>query len=247
MPLKTAAVRGGLALLLTVAVLPAYALFDDEEARSRIEQLKTDVLPRLERIENALAAQTSIAFDLENLRAEMSKLRGQVEVLAYELETAQKRQKDFYVDLDDRLRRLEPGAQGGGSPRSSLADPASETREYEAALSMLREAKYKESAAAFADFRKKYPNSVLSPAAEYWMASAQLQNGDIKTAMEGYARVAANWPDHQKAADALLGVANCQDGLKDTKASRATLETIVSKYATTPAADIARQRLGKKK
>jgi tol-pal system protein YbgF len=37
----------------------------------------------------------------------LSKLRGQIEVTSYEIEQAQKRQRDLYVDLDTRLRKLE--------------------------------------------------------------------------------------------------------------------------------------------
>ena len=39
---------------------------------------------------------------------EIARLRGQIEVLANELANTQKRQKDFYTDLDARLRNLEP-------------------------------------------------------------------------------------------------------------------------------------------
>jgi tol-pal system protein YbgF len=46
-------------------------------------------------------------------QAEIGRLRGQLEVLSNGLENAQKRQRDMYVDLDTRLRRIEQ--QGGDS------------------------------------------------------------------------------------------------------------------------------------
>src|SRR5258708_16021231 len=47
---------------------------------------------------------------VEALNGELSRLRGQMEVLANDVSNAQKRQRDMYVDLDTRLRRIEQGA-----------------------------------------------------------------------------------------------------------------------------------------
>jgi tol-pal system protein YbgF len=44
---------------------------------------------------------------VEALNGEVSRLRGQIEVLANDINNAQKRQRDMYVDLDTRLRRIE--------------------------------------------------------------------------------------------------------------------------------------------
>src|SRR4051812_26825344 len=44
---------------------------------------------------------------VEALNGELSRLRGQIEVLTNDISNAQKRQRDMYVDLDTRLRRIE--------------------------------------------------------------------------------------------------------------------------------------------
>ena len=46
---------------------------------------------------------------VEALNGELNRLRGQMEVLANDVSNAQKRQRDMYVDLDTRLRRIEQG------------------------------------------------------------------------------------------------------------------------------------------
>ncbi len=56
---------------------------------------------------------------VESLQAEISKLRGQLEVLSNGLENAQKRQRDMYLDLDTRLRRIE--TQGGDARKEGSA------------------------------------------------------------------------------------------------------------------------------
>ena len=47
---------------------------------------------------------------LEAMKAEVAKLRGDVEVLNYNLQTTQKRQNDLYNDLDGRLGHLRTAA-----------------------------------------------------------------------------------------------------------------------------------------
>ena len=44
---------------------------------------------------------------VDALNGELSRLRGQIEVLTNDISNAQKRQRDMYVDLDTRLRRIE--------------------------------------------------------------------------------------------------------------------------------------------
>ena len=102
-----------LAASLAAAMLasPAQAgMFDDDEARARIETLRGEHAELAKRVEVINRNQVDFANQVEAIKADLAKLRGQIEVLTYELEAAQKRQKDFYVDLDNRLRKLEAAA-----------------------------------------------------------------------------------------------------------------------------------------
>jgi tol-pal system protein YbgF len=62
---------------------------------------------------------------VEALNGELSRLRGQMEVLSNDVTNAQKRQRDMYVDLDTRLRRIE---QGGVGKKDADANAALEER-----------------------------------------------------------------------------------------------------------------------
>jgi len=103
-------------VLALVAHAAHAALFDDDEARRRVEatnirlsQLERRVEERLAALEQQVKGQglADIANQLQLLQADVAKLRGQVEVVTYELEQSQKRQRDLYVDLDTRMRKLE--------------------------------------------------------------------------------------------------------------------------------------------
>ena len=119
---------------------PAHAgLFDDDEARKQIaaERRRVDDLTnelkqqqaaldaRTSKVEEALKNQSLLDLfsQIEALRADMNKLRGQIEVLNNNVENTAKRQADMYLDLDTRMRRFEqPG--GPGPAADAPAAPA---------------------------------------------------------------------------------------------------------------------------
>lgn len=128
----------GAVLLLSALGIAHAALFDDDEARKQIgvERQRIDELnkqqqaidARLAKIEEALKTQPVLDLftQIEALKLDMNKLRGQIEVLNNNLENTAKRQRDMYIDLDTRLRRFEqagiaPAAPGVASPPASAA------------------------------------------------------------------------------------------------------------------------------
>jgi tol-pal system protein YbgF len=227
-------------------------LFDDEEARQQVNDLTAKFN---ERVDTLTGAQIELVNQIQSLREENAALRGQMELLQYELESVKKRQQDFYVDLDERVRKTEKAlsaaagarsaGEGGASPPDGAADTAAAASEYEAALNLFKANKIKESAAAFEAFAKAHPNSALTPNAYYWQGNALTAQRDCKRAIDVYREVVARWPENPRAADALVGVAACQRELGDTKGERTTLEAVLAKYPDGSAAATARQRLKK--
>lgn len=241
-----------LVFLLALPGLPARAgLFDDEEARRQIKELRAEVQQNLEavrsRLESLAKNQLDFANQAESLRAELARLIGQIEVLSNSLEAAHKRQQDFYVDLDARLRKLEtapaPAAAEPAAAAEPKPDPQAEMRDYETALGHFRESRFKEAQSAFERFIATYPKSSLLPNAHFWLGSSLYQQKLYDPAANAFGRVAAQWPQDPKAPDALLAQANALVGAKDLKAAIVTLETLVQKYPGSAAADTARGRL----
>ncbi|MDA0189738.1 MAG: tol-pal system protein YbgF [Proteobacteria bacterium] len=246
------------ALLLAVAGLQqAHAgLFDDEEARRRVDDLS---IKTNERLDSGARAQLELANQIQSLRDENARLRGQLETLGFELESAKKRQQDFYIDLDSRLRKLETqaappppptqDAPSGAAPQAAATpatDPATETREYEAALNLFKAGKVKEAAVAFDAFTKTHSGSVLAPSAQYWLGNAHYALRDCKKAIDAQRLLLATWPESPKAPDALINIATCQQELGDAKGAKTSLEAVLIKYPNSPAAATAKTRLKKK-
>ena len=237
------------ALLITaLGSTPAWALFDDKEARQQIVDLKTNAEARFDQ---QARAQLDLASQIQRQADEIARLRGQIETLNYELEQSRKRQQDFYLDLDSRLRKLEsaqataPAADGTeGSP--AAGDPAQITQAYDAALENFKAAKYKEAATAFAGFVERHPEHALAANAQYWLGISWYAQRNCAKAIEAQTLVTTKYPTSDKAPDAWLSIATCQQEMGNGKAARRTLKTLVEKYPPSPAAGKARERLKKK-
>src|SRR5947207_4970076 len=268
-----------LASLCFAASSARAALFDDNEARRRIDetsarltQIERQLGDRIAVLESQLKGQGLVELfnQVEQIKSDIARLRGQVEVVTYELEQAQKRQRDLYVDLDTRLRKLEtappssaegapvaPGAPAGnvppGAPPSAASgtpppprpsDPAAEQRAYDAALDQFKRGDYMGAIANFSTFVKNYPQSALAPSAQYWMGNAHYARKDYRASISAQRALITTYPTSPKVPDALLNVASAQSDLNDNAAARRTLEELIAKYPQTEASVKAKQRLG---
>lgn len=232
--------------LFLLSVLPAQAgLFDDQEARKRLDDMRSELGARMDKLEAASRGQIELANQIEALKAEVAKLRGQVEVLTHEIESTQKRQKDFYVDLDNRLRKLENSALTPSAAARPI-DPVAEARDYEGALGLLKAGKNREAGAAFEAFIANYAGSSFLPSAYFWAGNAWFQEREAARASDHYRKVAELWPDDPRSPDALLGLAQSQQAMGDNKGAKETLGRILEAYPDSSAAQMAKQRLGRR-
>jgi tol-pal system protein YbgF len=236
----------GAAFLAALSLAPLQsqaALFEDEEARKAILEIRS----RLNNMQNEINAKADKTnnFDLNNqneqLKAEIARLRGQVEVLTNELANTQRRQKDFYVDLDNRMRKMEP-QKATVDGKEVLIGPT-EQQEYDAALAFFKAGDYRNAGASFFDFTRRYPQSGLAPSAQYWLGNTYYAQRDYKNAITAQQVVVKNYPDSPKAADALLNIASCQMELKDRAGAKRTLETLIAQYPDSASAQTAKERL----
>jgi tol-pal system protein YbgF len=224
--------------------LQAHAgLFDDDEARRAILDIRARLDSLNSRLENKADKTTNLdlAGQSDQLRAEIAKLRGQVEVLTNELANEQRRQKDFYTDLDARLRRIEP--QKGVIDGKEVSISPAEQRAYDAALSLFKTGDYKNAGTAFFNFLRIYPQSGFAGSANYWLGNAYYAQRDYRSAIASHQTVVQFFSDNPKAPDALLNIASCYTELKDKAAAKKTMETLVAQYPDSTAARTAKERL----
>jgi tol-pal system protein YbgF len=217
------------------------ALFEDNEARRAILDLRQKVDKQNESMQQLQRALLEQQNQFEAMRSELANLRGEKEQLTQDL----KRQQDSAKVVSERLRKFEPSKVTLDGVEF-MAEPA-ETKAYEDALAVFRQGDFATAANVFSDFTRRYPRSGYGVAALFWLGNAQYANRDYKEAIKNFSALLARAPDHARAAESLLSVANCQLELKDTKAARKTLTDLVKSYPQTEAATAATERLAKLK
>ena len=227
------------AVLAACTLLPLQAnagLFDDDEARRAILELRTKLAEKADR-----TGLLDLSSQNEALKQEVDRLRGQVELLSNEVSNLQKRQKDLYVDLDARVKKLEPQKVVVDGKEASVE--MAEQQSYDGALTLFKEGNYQKAAAGFADFLSRYPQSGYAPAAQYWLGNSYYAQRDYHNAITAQSAVVKNFPDSPKAADAMLNMASSYMELKDRASAKKTLEALIAKYPNSQAATNAKQRL----
>jgi tol-pal system protein YbgF len=260
-------------------------LFDDEEARKQIAAQQVSIgdlrnrgqtlEARIVKMEEVLNNQPLLELhnQIESLRFDLNKLQGQIEVLVNENELTQKRQKDFYIDLDSRLRRIEQPDEsatskssassttmsdaapesGGEAPvaaavvvspaTSAIPAETAESRDYEAAYNLFKTAKYQDAISQFKKFLKSYPGSSFVPSAHYWVGNSYYAIRDFKNAVSTQEKLINAFPDSSKAPDAMLNIASSQQEMGKKPAAQKTLESLIAKYPGSEAAEKAKRRL----
>jgi tol-pal system protein YbgF len=258
-----------LALFLTLSLgwasLSTAGLFSDDEAHQKITVLQQKIQGMDERaaqMENTARSQgVSVLSQMEVLKADLATLRGQIEVHTHDIETTQKRQRDLYVDLDSRLRKLEnasvaaaatPGQADSGKPASSDQAPVGavvvdESTAYDVALGLFKSGNYQGAIDGFQAFLGAHPGSQLAPSAYYWIGNSYFNLRDYKNAIASQEKLVSQYPDSAKVPDALLNIASSQQGQGDAAAAKKTLKNIVARYPLSNAAELAKKRLASNK
>ncbi|OYY39220.1 MAG: tol-pal system protein YbgF [Polaromonas sp. 39-63-25] len=240
------------ALACVMAFNAHAALFEDDEARKAILELRqrldattTELRKSGDETAQLRRSLLELSSQIDQLRSELARMRGQDEQFARELAEVQRMQKDLSQGVNDRLSRFEP-SKVSVDGREFVADPA-EKQEFEAALAVLRKGEFAPAQAAFTNFLKRYPQSGYKAPALFWLGNAQYALRNYRDALVNFRALVAADPEHMRAPEAVLAVANCQVELKDVKAARKTLEDLLKAYPQSEAASVAKERLARLK
>lgn len=255
---------------LLISLTSHAGIFDDDEARKAILDLRQQISSLNATVNNNLsAAQQRSADEIAQLRKSMfelqnqidrqkgdiSQLRGDNEVLARNLAEMQIRQKDMLQASEQKLQAVEQRSQAVEQKltkldpvkialdgREFMADPT-EKRDFDAAFAIFRAGDFVKSQKALFDFIQRYPGSGYSASALYWLGNAQYSNRDYKEAIINFRSMISKNPDHMRAPEALLSISNCQLEMKDAKAAKKTLEELMKVYPKSEAAFAGVERL----
>jgi tol-pal system protein YbgF len=249
-----------LAFMCSLPIVAQAGLFDDDEARKQIKQLaekidaqNKDNETRFTKLDESIKNLGIIQLlnQIEALNSEIAKLRGQVEVLANQNELLQKRQKDFYLDIDTRLRALEGGnappqqntnpQSGSGVSGINATNAASGAGFNVSAIPPSSPTSVGSSpsgtAPATTSLPANIPNNAAADAAQierenraYDVGSAAVRRGDFMAAIRAFQTFITDFPQSQLASNAAYWIGLSQFNLKDYRAARASQEALIKKY-----------------
>ncbi len=255
------------ALACAAAMGSAHAgLFDDEEARKAIVDLRA----RISQVDDAGKARTAelaaaqaaqkqshdalmeqltalrrglldLNNQLEAMRGELAKLRGNDEQLGRELAEIQKRQRDVAQSLDERVRKIEP-VKVAIDGKDHLVDQ-DEKRAYDEAIASIRAGDFEKAVVQLGNFPRRYAGSPYADSARFWLGNAQYGKRDYKEAITAFRGFVTGAPEHPRAPEALLALANSQAETKDPRGAKKTIEDLIKTYPQSEAAQAGRERL----
>lgn len=166
----------------------------------------------IERLERMLQARNQMQLDmqrqLDQMAGEIDQLRGTVERNSHELNQMLERQRDLYREIDS-LRNAKPAPAVETSAettdtKDSYSSNQSENAEYDAAVNLiLKEKNYAGATDAFNAFLAKYPDSIYTPNAHYWLGQLYFSKSDFAAAKKNFTAV-SQVQKSSKRADACL-------------------------------------------
>ena len=128
-------------------------------------------------------------------------------------------------------------------PAAGSADPAAAQAVYNVAFKALQAGDYVQASRQFRSFIQQYPNHALTPNAYYWLGESYYVTMNYPVALESFQHLLSQFPQSEKAPDALLKIGYSQLELKQDAAARATLSSVKTKYPGSKAASLAQERL----
>lgn len=247
------------------------ALFDDTEARKKILELEktmqgqnqatqatlTELKKNQQTLEQRLTAVEGIAKNgladtqtqIEYLKQEVARLKGELEVASHHLDTTQQRQKDLYTDTDTRLRKLESAPVAAAPVAVETPAPAAveknsqEFQLLELANGLSKESKHKDAFNAYDKFLKDYPNSTYAADAKYGLGYSQFALKNYKSSMATQQKLIDTHPDSPKVPEAMLNMANSQIQLGLVPGAKKTLRDLIAKFPNSEVTPTAQKRL----
>jgi tol-pal system protein YbgF len=172
----------------------------------------------------------------------MARLRGSDEQITRDVADLQRRQKDMGQGVDDRLRKLEP-VKVSIDGREFMADPDEKRRPSRTGWAAARLATSTRPPLSLAAFLRRYPSQRLRRFGAFLAGQCAVRKRDYKEAIATFRAFVTASPEHPRAPEALLALANSQAEMKDTKGARKTLDDLIKAYPKSEAAQAGKERL----
>jgi tol-pal system protein YbgF len=240
-------VRKGLVLLFLLA-----NVFQGASAYSSDEGSASNEGQRLMRLEVALENLKRMNYpsQVADLRDQVQRVQGQLEVVSHSLKELRKKQKSFYLDVDTRLARLSKASLAAASKKPSshaavLSGLTPEEIDYQAAYQLMRGKDYEGAKQAFHAYHRRYSKGKLIPNVLFWQGEMAYATHHYDEATNNFRELLDRFPRHQKACGAKykLGLLLLKRGEKES--ARREFLAIIDQYPHTLSARLSKKALNR--
>lgn len=249
-------IRASLLILILWCNTSHAGLFGNDEELEELRKQVGAMEARIAKMEQVLNNQGLIDLysKVETLGIELNKLNGQIETLNNENSLLQKRQKDFYIDLDNRLRSIEesgakpvtPSSTGKDSRRSQIESSPEESVTTISALSPNSSSIDETEEGASIDLPEPSTpssnainkpitaNELIAPTAvendAYKQAYGMFKNGDYINAIKQFENFLIDYPNSSLAPGAAYWIGNARYALRDYQLAIEAQRKLISTY-----------------
>ncbi|MFM9999992.1 MAG: tetratricopeptide repeat protein [Burkholderiaceae bacterium] len=180
---------------------------------------------------------------LDLIQRQQDLVRGQQDHLVRGQQDLDLRLQELQRGIDARVRQFEPSKVTVDGQELTV-EPA-EKRAYEVAMASFRSSEFVAAQSGFDALIARYPKSGYVPSALFWLGNAQYATREYKEAIRNFNMLLALAPEHLRASEAFLAIANCQIELKDLRGARKSLEELAKAYPRSEAAMAGKDRLAR--
>ena len=199
----------------------------------------------------------TLFYQLQVLQDEVRRLQGIVEEQNYRIERLVREQRERYIELDQRLLALRPGAaeppgaDGADGPAPTVPGAISVQGDaYNRAYAVVVDARrlppserlsqYQRALTMFDAVIRDHPDGQFTPNAYYWTGELYLATDALEEARQAFAQVANLYADHAKMPDALYKLGVTYHRLGDNVRALQYLDRVTDEYPDSAQAGLAR-------
>jgi tol-pal system protein YbgF len=207
----------------------------------------------LERLVNSRTnVQHNVQSQLDLMQDEVNELRGVLETHNYKLDQILQRQRELYLEIDNRIEAAfsdnddanSVAANVGADNNSNYVLAAGENEAYDKAINLiLRDKKYDEAIPQFESFLSRFPDSQYAPNAHYWLGQLLFNKQELAKAESHFISVMSGFPDSNKRPDAILKLGEIAQRNSNLSKARELFEQVISEYPDSSVRGIADTRL----
>ncbi|GAC28396.1 tol-pal system protein YbgF [Brumicola pallidula] len=216
----------------------------------------TDVATRLLILErkdqSRVEAQQRVQQQLDMLQGDVDEIRGSIELHNHQLGQILERQRELYLELQNRFSNLSEQTISAGNsvgvvaPSAQATRPAGQSEEqaYQSAVNLiLKERNYDDAIPAFQVFLSTFPSSSYTDNAHYWLGQLLFNKQDWDGARQQFESVVNKFADSPKRADAILKLGMVAKSVGNKAKAKRLFEQVVTEYPDATPSRLANEQL----